>query len=338
MKNNLFICLVVIASAFSCNRQEKTFQHNITAGPTPWTAEPSAQIDPDFSFAIVSDLYSGEREGVFAVAVEQLNLLRPRFVLSIGDLIEGGTEDTVVLKTEFDSFDSKIAKLNTPFFHVGGNHDLTNPVMRKFWEQRYGKRYYHFLYNNVLFLMLDSEDYNETRMKEIYEARAKAIVVLDGPNPELAADMEYFKMPERKFGEISDEQSSYFEKVIKQNQNVRWTFILMHKPVWQREGDGNLSRIEGALGEQNYTVINGHLHAYSYTHRNNRDYMILGTTSGGQNPQNDMAFDHVTLINMNEEKPGIVNLRLEGILDKSGKIPLDGEKYCYQASKCAPTK
>lgn len=333
-------CVVFFVSLvlFNCTNQVNTFKHDITEGPTPWTSEPANKKDADFSFAIVSDLYSGEREGVFAVAVEQLNLLRPQFVLSIGDLIEGGTEDTVALDTEFETFNSKISKLKAPFFYVGGNHDLTNPVMRKFWEKRFGRRYYHFLYNDVLFLMMDSEDYNETRMKEIYKARAELIKVLDGPNPEMAREMEYYKMPERKFGEISSEQSAYFENIIKQNPDVRWTFILMHKPVWQRENDGNLSRVEAALGDRNFTVINGHLHSYSHTTRNNHDYMILGTTSGGQNPTDSMAFDHVTLIHMNEVGPGIVNLRLEGILDKKGKIPLDGEKYCFQASACSPSR
>ena len=47
-----------------------------------------------------------------------------------------------------------------------------------------------------------------------------------------------------------------------------------------------------------------------------------------------MAFDHITLINMTSSGPEIANLRLDGILDKSGQIPLHEPGRCYQASIC----
>ncbi|MGE0771326.1 MAG: metallophosphoesterase [Cyclobacteriaceae bacterium] len=333
MKVKLFLSCLAMA-VLACTRPSPIFTHDIPGNQTPWTASPVERPSNKFSFAIVSDLYSGEREGVFEVAVAQLNLLSPEFVLSVGDLVDGGTEDTIQLKKEYDRFDGMVSKLRSPFFHVGGNHDLTNLVMREFWEKRYGKRYYHFVYDDVLFLMMDSEDYNPERMQQIYEARAKAIEVLDGPNPELARDMEYFKMPERVSGMVGEAQSAYFEKVIQDHPDVRWTFVLMHKPVWQREAENNLSRIESALSGKNYTVINGHFHSYSHTTRNDRDYIILGTTSGGQNPQDPMAFDHITYITMDREGPSFISLRLDGMLDKTGHIPLNGDSLCYQAARC----
>ncbi len=337
-RNSTIACFLVIAAGIlfvQCsNKPESSFTSDVTQGSTPWTHVPQPKPDGSFTFAIISDLNSGEREAVFGVAVEQLNLVRPEFILSIGDLIEGGTEDTTILKKEFDHFDERIGKAKAPFFHVGGNHDLTNPVMRRYWEKRYGRRYYHFLYNNVLFLMMDSEDYNETRMQEIYVARARALQLLDSGKTEVAEMSAYFKMPERVTGEISDDQSAYFEKVIATNPNVRWTFVLMHKPVWKREGDRNLSRIESALANRKYTVINGHFHEYAYTIRNNHDYIMLGTTSGGQNKGSKNAFDHFMLVSFDGQEPALANLKLEGILDKTGQIPLGGDSLCFQASKC----
>lgn len=323
---------------YQCSEKNTVeFIHDIKEGNTPWSAAPTGKPEGEFTFAIIGDLNSGERAGVLEVAVEQLNLLRPEFILSIGDLVEGGTIDTTQLKKEYEYFDTRVSKAKAPFFHIGGNHDLTNPVMRKYWEQRYGKRYYHFIYQNVLFLMLDSEDYKEERMWEIFKARAYAIQLLDSGKTELAQQTDYFKMPERVTGEISDEQSAYFEKVIADHPNVRWTFILMHKPVWQREGSGNLSRIEAALGSKNYTVLNGHLHKYSYTEKNGRDYIMVATTGGGQDPRSEMAFDHLMMVTLTEDGPAIANLRLDGILNKQAKIPLDSGQFCFQASKCNST-
>lgn len=61
---------------------------------------------------------------------------------------------------------------------------------------------------------------------------------------------------------------------------------------------------------------------------------MVATTGGGQDAKSDMAFDHVTLVSFNEDGPSIANLRMDGILDKKAKIPLDGEQFCFQASRC----
>jgi hypothetical protein len=314
--------------------KEPAFQNDLQASQKPWTGVPDPAEGKDFVFAIIGDLNGGERKGVFEIAAEQIKLLRPRFTLSIGDLIDGGSEDTTELKKQFDDFDARIAKTGAPFFHVGGNHDLTNIVMRKFWEERYGARYYHFIYNNVLFLMVDSEDYEEKRMMEIYYARKRAIELLDSGKTEIAQKSAYFSMPERKTGYMSTEQSEYFTMVIENNPDVRWTFIFMHKPVWQNMGIGSLEKIEASLKGRNYTVFNGHLHDYSYTKRNDRDYIMMGTTGGGQNAKSNNSFDHVTLVTMSSDGPSIINLRLDGMLDKTGKIPLNGDTVCFQASRC----
>jgi hypothetical protein len=334
-KTNQWIALgLTFVSLLVLGCKESSFRHELSGSAKPWTAAPEARGDDEFTFAIIGDLNGGERERIFEIAVEQLRLLKPTFILSIGDLIDGGTEDTAQLKIQYDYLDRRAAKAASPFFHLGGNHDLTNPVMRKYWEERYGRRYYHFIYENILFLMIDSEDFTERRMREIYLARKRAIELLDSGKTELAQKGEYFQMQERITGEVRDEQSKYFEKVIQENPNVRWTFLFMHKPVWQRKGEGSLERIEAALGKRNYTVFNGHLHNYSYTLRNDRDYIMMGTTGGGQNARSQNSFDHITLVTMDVDDPSIANIRLDGILDKTGDIPLNGDTICFQASKC----
>jgi hypothetical protein len=324
---------ILVFGLFGCNDRKPDFKNELNTAATPWTSEPSSVNSDQFTFAVISDLNGEERPGIFEVAVEQLNLLRPQFVMSVGDLIDGGTEDTTKLKTQFDFVDERVKKAGSPFFHVGGNHDLTNMTMRKYWEKRYGKRYYHFIYNNVLFLILDTEDYPEKRFQEIYVARARAIELLDSGKQELAEQSAYYKMPERKFGEIGSEQAAYFQKVIQDNPNVKWTFLFMHKPVWQSGTDKNFEKIETSLASRKYSLFNGHLHAYSHSLRNDHDYIMLGTTGGAQNEDNENAFDHIMLVTFNDS-PSIANLRLDGILDKFGKIPLQGDTLCFQASKC----
>jgi len=333
-KIRILISSLLVLVAGCTAPYEEPFQQAVASDAKPWTHDVFDVDDDRFTFAIFSDLYGGERERVFGVAMAQLQLLRPEFILNVGDLIDGGTEDIDRLDREWNEFDAKLEGLSAPVFYIGGNHDLTNLTMREFWEGRYGARYYHFVYKDVLFLMLDSEDFEDQRMREIYEARALALKIIAGEEPGIYEESEYYSMPERQTGAIRREQASYFREVIADNPDVRWTFLLMHKPVWRDEGAAEFQSIEAALSDRPYTVINGHRHSYSWTERNGRDYIHLGTTSGSQNRNDDMAFDHVTVVTMTGDGPSIANLRLEGILDKTGHVPLDGDDLCYQASAC----
>lgn len=335
-QHHVFVMLAITLVFASCApRRPPVFIHEMPAqGGVPWLSDKFDNAEGKFTFGIVTDLTGGEREGIFAIAIEQLNLLRPELIVTVGDLVEGSSSSPDSINMEYDSFDARARKGIAPLFHVGGNHDLTDPVMRKVWTDRYGAHYYYFIYKNVLFLMLDTEDHTDARRKEIHEARMAAIKVLDGPEPEKARDMEYFKMPERVTGTIGAEQTAYFKDVIARHPEVSWTMLFMHKPIWKTTGEGSLEGIETAMAERPYTVFNGHFHSYSHTSKNGKDYIILGTTGGAQGNDDPNAYDHVTLVTMDANGPSLANLRLDGILNKYGKIPLNGDSLCFQASRC----
>jgi hypothetical protein len=183
----------------------------IRSGPTPWTSRQFDNAPKAFSFAVVTDLESGYRPGVFEVAAAQVALMRPAFVMTVGDMIEGGTEDQVQLACEWDEFDNRLEALHAPFFHLAGNHDLTNLAQRQAWETRYGQRYYHFRYRDVLFLILDTQDYSDAEMKEIYDPRA-AYLEARRANPASGQSLPHASRLEAKLGEVGPGQSAYFWK------------------------------------------------------------------------------------------------------------------------------
>lgn len=43
-----------------------------------------------------------------------------------------------------------------------------------------------------------------------------------------------------------------------------------------------------------------------------------------------MAIDHVSLVTVSEEGVDIANLRMSGIFDKTGKVPLNGDEICLE--------
>ncbi len=329
------ICVVLGCSGSFTPPGEPVFQHDVDGGVLPWTHEEFDAADDKFTFAVFSDLTGGERERVFEIAVAQLSLLRPELIINVGDLIEGGTVDLGEIEGQSNSFDERADRATGPIFYVGGNHDLTGEDLQGVCDERYGRRYYHFVYKNVLFLVLDTEDNPPERMQEVFEARNEAIEIMKSDGLEAYKATEYASMPERSAGTISPEQSEYFRQVIGNNADVRWTFLFMHKPAWTKQNEENFTAIEAALADQPYTVFHGHVHAYGYEERNGRDYIRLATTGGVQLPEHGRSADHVTLVTVDDQGADIANLLMSGILDKTGHIPLEGDDVCFELATCS---
>ena len=232
-------------------------------------------------FAIITDLWGGNRPGVFEDAVDKLNLLQPQFVISVGDLIDGKTHDASVMDQQWRDFTAKVNSLSMPFFYVPGNHDIGNADMEREWKNRFGKAYYYFIYKNVLFLCVNTQDGGVSGIKE--------------------------------------DQINYFKKAISDNPDVRWTFIFMHRPVWQGENqkEEGYEKIEAALKGRNYTLFSGHHHTYLYNLKNGMKHFVLGTTGGGIELRGEKfgEYDHVTWVTVNKQQPPtIINLKLNGLI------------------------
>jgi predicted phosphodiesterase len=256
-----------------------------TDGPTPWTSTDFNDDPQEFQFAIVTDRTGGHRPGVFMQGIEKLNLMQPEFVMSVGDLIEGYSKDTARLQAEWDEFEGFIDHLEMPFFYVPGNHDKTNDEMARIWRERFGLAHYHFLYKDVLFLCLDSED------------------MLRGSG----------------MGSISDAQFEYARSVLEEYEEVRYTFVFMHQPLWIQVADPKRwADLEQILTRRPHTVFVGHHHNYVKYDRNEGEYYILATTGGGSNLRGPVMgeFDQVVWVTMKQDGPRIANLLLEGILDE----------------------
>ena len=328
------ILLVAGCDAPDTTQKSLVFTHDVEGDALPWTNENFDAAEGKFTFAIFSDLTGGERERVFEIAVAQLSLLRPELIINVGDLVEGGTTDLDTLDSQWDSFDARADRARAPLFYVGGNHDLTGEVMQGVWDKRYGRRYYHLVYKNVLFMVLDTEDNTPERTREIFEIRNEGMKVFAEQGEEAFSKTTYASLPERVSGNVTAEQSAYFKEAIADSPDVLWTFLFMHKGPWKREGEVNFAAIEQALSARPYTVFHGHDHSYKHIERHGRDYIRLATTGGAQGTGPDRSMDHITLVTVDDDGADIVNLLMSGILDKEGNIPLGGDDVCFELANC----
>jgi hypothetical protein len=298
----LAVLLVVAAVVFSRQNPLPALFQIAVEERNPWTHLQMNNNGDDFQFLVVSDRTGGHRAKVFSRAVDQINLLQPEFVLSVGDLIEGYTDDEQKMADQWREFQGYVSRLQMPFFYVPGNHDLTNKAMEQHWKDKFGRRYYHFVYKNVMFLILCSED------------------------------------PPGSAG-ISKEQIEYVNKALADNPNVRWTIVALHQPIWTaKDLDKNgWAGVEKALAGRNYTVFAGHVHRYQKFVRQGMNYYQLSTTGGSSRlrgvPYGE--FDHVVWVTLKKEGPVLANILLDGVLPENLR-KFDSEELAM-ASERKPT-
>lgn len=260
--------------------------------PNPWSHLNFHNDPRNFQFAIVADLTGRERPGIFKDAVKKLNLMQPEFVISIGDVIEGHTNNEAQLNRDWSEFLKALAPLEMPFFYTPGNHDYWYATMqnwdgkrevydmRKVYKKHVGRSYYHFLYHNVLFLILNNSMGDDAEMAE---------------------------------------QKEYVTKVLNEHQGVRWTFTFFHYPTWFSKNDVIWRHTAPLLGERPFTAFAGNAHHYIQFERNNRDHILIATT-GGMSGMRGLRYgeiDHILWVTMRDDGPRIANLLLDGIQGKN---------------------
>jgi len=300
-------CLFIgLATLLICAPPAAAQQQGGTANEaTPWTCPNHASNPNEFQFAVVGDNAANPREGVFEAALAKLRLLRPEFVLSVGDFIHGYGEgmkplmDESLIREKRRKFDEALKILSVPFYRVPGNHDINNDLSAGIWKELYGPAYYSFIYMDVLFLCLNSQD---------------------GRNYSAG---------------IGKEQVAWAGDVLDKHCDARWVCLFFHQPLWlederrlatARGGGGTpqltgFHEIEKLLEGRNYTVFAGHHHRYGKWVKNGQKYFRLATTGGQSSlsgPESGQ-FDHVMWVTMTDRGPVVCNLLLGGILDEDAK-------------------
>lgn len=276
---------------------DPNFSHSVATSKKPWTKRAFRNNPNDFQFAIVTDRTGGLRPGVFPRAVAKINEMQPEFVITVGDLIPGGyrQRNEQEIRRQWAEFNGFVDRFEMPFFYLPGNHDVSNDVMDKIWDEMFGVRHYTFVYKDVLFLCLNTQD---------------------------GAGSKPF---------LGKQQIEWAKQELEKYSDVRWTLVFIHQPLWlSEEGimrNKNGKRVlqktatgwpamEAALQGRKHTVYAGHVHRYAKYERNNVNYYTLGTTGGGSALRGGTfgEFDHATWITMTDKGPRMMNLTLDGML------------------------
>lgn len=294
------------------------------ATPT-WTSRAFKNNPDNFQFVIIGDRTGGANpESTFTLAMEKINLLQPEFVINVGDLIEGYPEDKADLNAMWDEADEMVDKLEMPFFPTVGNHDVSTPETQEVYLERKGATYYHFVYKDVLFMVLDSEDGSRPAPPEGMTEQLKEYNKLKVEDPEKASELlELFMKDDAVMAalgkpvEFPEKQMDWIQRTLENNQNVRWTLFFMHEPCWENPSE-SFEKIQSMVADRSYTMIAGHLHYYDYDLIDGHEYITMGPAGASFHHDGPGNVDHIMWVSMTENGPQIGNIALKGIFDRKG--------------------
>lgn len=268
------------AQAVAAGSKSKAVWNLPAARPHPWILPDGGLTEAPPRFVILADRTGGHRPDIFEEAVARIRDLQPDFVMSVGDLIEGYSEQPAEITAMWDELLALLRPMGRPFFYVPGNHDLSNSVMEDLWKKRFGPAYYHFVHRDILFLCLNSCDGAQHR--------------------------------------IGPAQVEWTRRILAKNNAVRWTIVFLHTPFWDEgpEKARQFEPIEEALASRPYTVFSGHHHEYVKIQRQGRDYYTLATTGGASDlaGPREGRFDHLTWVTVGEDGPRVRLMTLDGLL------------------------
>ena len=306
-------------------QQGSAFQ--IDEGAKAYTNPNFKNTPNNFQFAIIGDRTGGANaEGTFKFAIGQLNLLQPEFVINVGDMIEGYSDDKAELNAEWDEIDGMLKTLDMPLFLTPGNHDIANKTAEQVWRDRYGATYYSFVYKNVLFLVLNSEDpprvapegikeklelYNRLQTED--PAKAKAMLAEFMSDEAVIAALG-------KPVEFSDEQIAFVKDTLTSHPDARWTFLFLHEPAWENPSE-TFKAIQNLVKDRNHTFFAGHLHYYDYDQMNGREHITMGPAGASFHQEGPGNVDHIMWVTMTEKGPQMANIALKGVFDRKGLDP-----------------
>ncbi len=204
------------------------------------------KLDDPIRFAIIGDRTGGHVAGVYGEIIEEIERLKPDFTMTVGDMIEGYSEDSTRLTRQWEEYQGLVKSLSAPIHYTPGNHDITYDGMLDQYQKFVGDPYYSFDYEDVHFVVMDNSRWNSS-------------------------------------DEIPEEQIKWLTKDLKKHKRAPYTLVFFHKPFWFNSlAVGNPDKLHDIFVKNGVdAVFTGHFHTYFSGEYDGIKYTSMGS-SGGQ--------------------------------------------------------
>ncbi|MEO0093587.1 MAG: metallophosphoesterase [candidate division WOR-3 bacterium] len=181
-------------------------------------------IFQDFSFVVLGDRTGGAKDEVFEQIIKEIEILKPDFLITVGDLIEGYTNKKETIESEWNYVLGQMNQTAIPFYLTPGNHDIWDAQSESIYIRHFGKTYYSFDYQRCHFVIIDNSRCDS-------------------------------------FAEIPQIQLEWLKRDLKRHKRAPLTFCFLHKPFWHYSNQAEKIHQIFKQGGVDY-VFSGHNHHY----------------------------------------------------------------------------
>jgi len=230
-------------------------------------------------FAIIGDRTGDCQPGIYEKVVAEVERMKPDFVITVGDHIQGYTDDSIVLKQQWEDYKSIIKPLTVPIYFTPGNHDITTDTALPFYQRYIGKPYYSFDFRGMHFIVLDNSRFDS---------------IAGVPK----AQMDWL---------VSD---------LKKSRKATYTFVFFHKPFWfDLIGEGKTDLWQSLFVYYGVdAVFAGHAHLYFSAKYDNILYTAVGSSGGSCNPGPTGLEYHFTWVTADKKGISIAPIKTGSVL------------------------
>jgi hypothetical protein len=196
-------------------------------------------------FAVIGDRTGSHQSGVYEEILAEIQRLRPELAVTVGDAVEGYTDDTVKLNTEWNEYKGLFKDFTAPVYFTPGNHDILSDAQQEFFRTHVAQPYYSFDYKKLHFIILQN-----TRWE--------------------------------KSSDLPSAQINWLIDDLQKNQGAHKTFVFMHKPFWYATTALGQPDTLHALFKKYHVsaVFTGHFHRYFSGSYDGIIYTGIGSSGG----------------------------------------------------------
>ncbi len=260
---NAYGHLIILALATTVSALTANAQHATVVVPS------STRL----TFAVMGDPQPEEPPTeeplAFREILRDLHALNPDAIMIVGDLIRGFTDDSLMLRREWEGFFAAVRGFTIPFMYAVGNHDIWDERSQREYLKHFGSLYGSWDIGAVHFISLNSFD-------------------LGGHNTIPAGQLEWLRND------------------LEAHRSARHIFVGVHTPLWAFGNASNWqSEVHPLLRRYNVrAVFAGHWHIYQRSGiQDGIRYYITGG-AGGMMPETSTGtgdFHHYMLISVRDD-------------------------------------
>ncbi len=245
-------------------------------------------------FAVIGDRTGGAIPGIYEQIVAEIERMKPDFVITVGDMIEGPENNEERLRNKWTEYLSIVSHFSMPIYYTPGNNDIETGFMESFYQEYIGPPYHSFDYQGIHIIVLDNSRWSSSN-------------------------------------ELPKEQMDWIKDDLEKNADARQSFVFCHKPFWETTVvEGNPDSLHFLFKKYGVdAVFSGHYHKYFSGLYDNILYTNVGSSGAGTAGPGPTGLEyHFVWVTVDDKAISIAPIKMGAVLPWD-EVTAEENKFIY---------